>query len=59
MKKKVFGELDDIAAKEIIIASNSSSYAIEDLIEGLDLKHKSRFINIHSCTYFLGETPQF
>lgn len=49
LKRKVMKQLDDIAEKETIIASNSSSYTIHDILRGLDLKYRERLISLHSC----------
>lgn len=49
LKQKVITQLDDLAPAHTIIASNSSSYGISEIIEGLDLKHKNRILSAHCC----------
>lgn len=49
LKQKVIAQLDDLAPAHMIIASNSSSYGISEIIEGLDLKHKNRILSAHCC----------
>ncbi|QPC76476.1 hypothetical protein HYE68_007228 [Fusarium pseudograminearum] len=56
LKQKVVVELDSIAPKETIIASNSSSYSSCEILKGLDLKHESRFLSAHS--YWPPEVPE-
>lgn len=45
VKQKLFAELDEIAAPETILASNSSSIVSSKLTEGL--KHPERVCNVH------------
>jgi 3-hydroxybutyryl-CoA dehydrogenase len=45
LKKKVFGELDNIIKKEAIFASNTSFFTIADLAAAT--KRKDRFIGMH------------
>ncbi|KAF2025307.1 3-hydroxyacyl-CoA dehydrogenase [Setomelanomma holmii] len=45
LKKKVIKELNDVASKDTIIASNSSSYTISDIVEDVDLENRSGFLN--------------
>lgn len=45
IKRQVFAELDDVAAPETILASNSSSIVSSKLAEGL--KHPERVCNVH------------
>ncbi|KAJ5160364.1 Dehydrogenase multihelical [Penicillium canariense] len=47
LKQKVITQLDDLAPKDTIIASNSSSYGISEIIAGLNLKQKSRILSAH------------
>ncbi|KAJ5880858.1 uncharacterized protein N7473_011911 [Penicillium subrubescens] len=47
LKQKVITQLDNLAPAHTIIASNSSSYGISEIIEGLDLKHKNRILSAH------------
>ena len=49
LKQSVVKQLDGIAAPETIIASNSSSYTITDIVKGLDLSAADRFVSLHSC----------
>ncbi|GKU05193.1 unnamed protein product [Fusarium langsethiae] len=56
LKQKVIMELDSIASKDTIIASNSSSYSCSEILKGLDLKHESRFLSAHS--YWPPEVPE-
>lgn len=49
LKRTVLQELDDLAADDVIVASNSSSYAITDLLKDLPLRAPARFASIHSC----------
>ncbi|KAL3607227.1 hypothetical protein FPOAC2_02203 [Fusarium poae] len=56
LKQKVISELDSIAPKQTIIASNSSSYSCSEILKGLDLKHESRFLSAHS--YWPPEVPE-
>ena len=50
IKKAVIQELDSRASPDIIVASNSSSYTIADIIEGLSLRVRERVVSLHSCT---------
>ncbi|KAF3393179.1 Hydroxyacyl-coenzyme A dehydrogenase [Talaromyces pinophilus] len=49
LKRTVIGELDALAPEQTIIASNSSSYVISEIIESLSLKHSSRVLSAHCC----------
>jgi 3-hydroxyacyl-CoA dehydrogenase len=49
LKKKVVQNLSDVAPKDTIIASNSSSYTISEVIDGLKLRNDGRFLSLHSC----------
>lgn len=53
LKRKVLVQLDEAAPEDTIVASNSSSYPISELIEGLSLKKERRVLSAHSCE-FLG-----
>ncbi|KAE8549047.1 hypothetical protein TMatcc_000004 [Talaromyces marneffei ATCC 18224] len=55
LKRTVIGELDALAPEQTIIASNSSSYVIGEIIEPLSLKCPSRILSAH-C-YWPPETP--
>lgn len=35
-----------------MIASNSSSYGINEILEGLELRHKKRILSAHCCKLF-------
>ncbi|KAF2095770.1 NAD(P)-binding protein [Rhizodiscina lignyota] len=48
LKRKVVQGLNDVAPQETIIASNSSSYTITEIINGLELRNGSRFLSLHS-----------
>lgn len=48
LKRDIIRQLDDIAPRDTIIASNSSSYSISEIIEGLDLKNDRRILSAHS-----------
>ncbi|KAL6920833.1 hypothetical protein FSHL1_004810 [Fusarium sambucinum] len=56
LKQKVISELDSIAPKQTIIASNSSSYSCSEILKGLNLKHESRVLSTHS--YWPPEVPE-
>lgn len=56
LKRKVITELDSLAADEVIIASNSSSYTCSEILETLNLKNERRFLSAHS--YWPPETPE-
>ena len=45
LKKQVFGQLDELAAADAILASNSSSYASRLFLDKVD--HPERVLNIH------------
>lgn len=49
LKRAVVKELDELSSPKAIIASNSSSFTITEIIDGLDLKHPQRCVNLHSC----------
>ncbi|KAG4430608.1 hypothetical protein IFR05_013903 [Cadophora sp. M221] len=55
LKRSVIQRLDEIADAETIVASNSSSFTIQEIIAGLDLKSASRCVSLHS--YWPPETP--
>jgi len=50
-KRSVVQQLDELADEETIVASNSSSFTIQEIIEGSDLKQASRCVSLHSCMY--------
>lgn len=45
LKKAIFGELDQLADPDAILATNSSSYASEEMID--HVKHPERVCNVH------------
>lgn len=49
IKRTAITELDQVAPPEAIIASNSSSYGISEVIEGLKLKNLDRAMSAHCC----------
>ncbi|KAL7765400.1 hypothetical protein ACKLNR_003316 [Fusarium oxysporum f. sp. zingiberi] len=56
LKTKVISELDSLAPRDTIIASNSSSYSCSEILKGLNLRNESRFLSAHS--YWPPETPE-
>ncbi|KAF4344289.1 3-hydroxybutyryl dehydrogenase [Fusarium beomiforme] len=56
LKTKVIAELDALAPRDTIIASNSSSYSCSEILQGLNLRNESRFLSAHS--YWPPETPE-
>ena len=51
LKREVVKDLDELASPETVIASNSSSYTISEIVAGLPLKHAERMASMHSCEY--------
>lgn len=49
LKRSVLNDLDGAVDKDAIIASNSSSYTITEIMEGVELSHPERFVSLHSC----------
>ena len=49
MKRNIVKQLDELASPKTIIASNSSSFTISEIIDGLELSHPRRCVNLHSC----------
>lgn len=49
LKTKVISELDALAPRDTIIASNSSSYSCSEILKGLNLRNETRFLSAHSC----------
>ena len=47
LKKKVFGELDGVAGRATIFASNTSGLAISDLNKAVGEERRPRFIGMH------------
>ncbi|KAJ5107463.1 hypothetical protein N7456_004138 [Penicillium angulare] len=54
LKRKVIAELDDLAPLDTIIASNSSSYGIAEILDGLSLKNQSRVLSAHCSIEIMG-----
>ncbi|KPM46459.1 hypothetical protein AK830_g225 [Neonectria ditissima] len=48
VKRQIISELDSLAARDIIIASNSSSYSCSEIIHGLVLENQARILSAHS-----------
>lgn len=51
LKKAVIQQLDGLAPPDVIVASNSSSYTITEILEGLSPQAPDRFASIHSCMW--------
>jgi len=51
LKQKLIVQLDELAPEGTIIASNSSSYGIFEIIEGLNLKNNKRVMSAHCCKW--------
>lgn len=51
LKKDIFRDLDKILDADVIIASNSSSYTIADIMAGVTYNHPERMVSLHSCKY--------
>lgn len=49
LKREVLAQLDEESPDDVIVASNSSSYPISELIEGLSLRCERRVLSAHSC----------
>ncbi|PYI34826.1 3-hydroxyacyl-CoA dehydrogenase [Aspergillus indologenus CBS 114.80] len=47
-KRSIIKQLDNQADPDIIIASNSSSYSITEVCDGLEFNADDRFVNLHS-----------
>ncbi|KGO61440.1 Dehydrogenase, multihelical [Penicillium expansum] len=47
LKRKLITQLDELAPEGTIIASNSSSYGIFEIIEGMSLKNNKRVMSAH------------
>ncbi|KAL2869602.1 3-hydroxyacyl-CoA dehydrogenase family protein [Aspergillus lucknowensis] len=54
LKQKVLAQLDKLAPESTIIASNSSSYGIGEIIEGLGLKCRKRLLSAHCSIEIMG-----
>lgn len=49
LKKKLVKELDTAADRDLIVASNSSSFTISEIVKDLELKYPERCVSLHSC----------
>ena len=47
LKRMVVGQLDALAPETTIIASNSSSYGVSEIIQGLELRNSARLLSAH------------
>ncbi|KAJ6104874.1 hypothetical protein N7486_003563 [Penicillium sp. IBT 16267x] len=47
LKQEVISQIDHLAPEKVVIASNSSSYGIDEILVGLNLKHKNRVLSAH------------
>ncbi|OJJ08211.1 hypothetical protein ASPVEDRAFT_878621 [Aspergillus versicolor CBS 583.65] len=54
LKQKILSQLDSLAPSHTIIASNSSSYGIGEVIEGMDLRCSSRLLSAHCSIEIMG-----
>ncbi|KIV92155.1 hypothetical protein PV10_06616 [Exophiala mesophila] len=48
LKRKVITQLNELAPEDAIIASNSSSHSISEILEGLNLPNDRRILSAHS-----------
>ncbi|KMU74308.1 3-hydroxyacyl-CoA dehydrogenase [Coccidioides immitis RMSCC 3703] len=55
LKRAVIENIDALTGPMTIIASNSSSFTITEIVAGLELRHPDRFVSLHS--YWPPETP--
>jgi 3-hydroxyacyl-CoA dehydrogenase len=51
LKRSVVQQLDGLSHIDTIIASNSSSFTIQQIIDGPELKHPNRCVSLHSCEF--------
>lgn len=51
LKRKIIMQLDTFAPERTIIASNSSSYGISEILDGISLLHKERVLSAHCCRW--------
>ncbi|KAJ5395734.1 uncharacterized protein N7487_010037 [Penicillium crustosum] len=54
LKRKLITQLDELAPEGAIIASNSSSYGIFEIIEGMSLKNSKRVMSAHCSIEIMG-----
>ncbi|KAJ5654748.1 hypothetical protein N7490_001751 [Penicillium lividum] len=47
LKQYIITLIDKLAPERVVIASNSSSYGISEILVGLNLKHKNRVLSAH------------
>ncbi|OAP63782.1 hypothetical protein AYL99_03009 [Fonsecaea erecta] len=47
LKRQMIKQVDELADSDTIIASNSSSYSISEIIDGLKLSHEQRILSAH------------
>lgn len=59
LKRQVVAELDELAAGDSIIASNSSSYTISEIMEGQTFKNPKQMVSLHSCEYSFGHLHEW
>ncbi|EFW21875.1 hypothetical protein D8B26_001992 [Coccidioides posadasii str. Silveira] len=55
LKRAVIENIDALTGPMTIIASNSSSFTITEIVAGLELRYPDRFVSLHS--YWPPETP--
>lgn len=53
IKRDVVAQLDSLAPLETIVASNSSSYTISEIVKGMKLQDETRMLSSHSCKSFI------
>lgn len=44
-------QLGDGAGPDTVVASNSSSYDIVEIMRGLEVNHPGNFVSLHSCEH--------
>jgi 3-hydroxyacyl-CoA dehydrogenase len=49
LKRTAMKQLDELAGPKTVIASNSSSFTITEIVEGLEFRHPRCCVNLHSC----------
>ncbi|KAB8075902.1 hypothetical protein BDV29DRAFT_189899 [Aspergillus leporis] len=54
LKQKIVAQLDRAAPMSTIIASNSSSYGIAEIIQGMELKNSKRLLSAHCSIEIMG-----
>lgn len=53
LKRNIVEMLDGLAASDAIVASNSSSYTITEIMEDVSLKDPTRCVSLHSCGFLI------